>query len=62
MNKDHNREMETNSPARKKKAAGKKDINNGENTTGKEMEHADFVSKGEVMPEVEALLARLRAL
>ncbi|KAJ7324592.1 hypothetical protein JRQ81_017612, partial [Phrynocephalus forsythii] len=62
VSKDLNREMETNSPAEKKKAAGKKAINNGENSTGKEMEQAGFVPKGDVMPEVEALLARLRAL
>ncbi|XP_078246866.1 protein diaphanous homolog 3 isoform X2 [Pogona vitticeps] len=56
VSKELNREMETNSPVGKKKAETNKDISNGE------MEQTDIVSKGEVMPEVEALLARLRAL
>uniref|UniRef100_A0A670IPJ6 Diaphanous related formin 3 n=1 Tax=Podarcis muralis TaxID=64176 RepID=A0A670IPJ6_PODMU len=61
MSKDLNFKMETNSSVEKRAAVGKKGISNG-GSRGKEMELAGFVSKGEAIPEVEALLARLRAL
>nr|XP_034972019.1 protein diaphanous homolog 3 [Zootoca vivipara] len=62
MNKDLNFKMETNSSVERRTAAGKKGISNGGSSRGKEMELSGFVSKGEAIPEVEALLARLRAL
>lgn len=61
MSKDLNFKMETNSSVEKRAAVGKKGISNG-GSRGKEMELAGFVSKGEAISEVEALLARLRAL
>ncbi|XP_062983497.1 protein diaphanous homolog 3 [Elgaria multicarinata webbii] len=62
VSKELNHEMGTNSSAEKKKALWKKDVSNGGSSRGKDTELAGFVSKGESIPEVEALLARLRAL
>lgn len=55
-------EADVNSSVKKSKAIGRKDGAIGSNKREKEVEFAGVVSKGETMPEVEALLARLRAL
>ncbi|XP_062831658.1 protein diaphanous homolog 3 isoform X2 [Anolis carolinensis] len=60
--KEHHHEMEANSSLEKRKAVGKREISNGKSDRGKETEPASIVPKGETIPEVEALLARLRAL
>nr|XP_060625366.1 protein diaphanous homolog 3 isoform X1 [Anolis sagrei ordinatus] len=60
--KERHHEMEANSSVEKRKAAGRKEISNGRSDRGKETETASIVPKGESIPEVEALLARLRAL
>jgi len=44
------------------KAAGRKEACNGEGNKEKKTERNGSPSKGETIPEVEALLARLRAL
>ncbi|XP_054829401.1 protein diaphanous homolog 3 [Eublepharis macularius] len=62
LSKEHNHGMEASSSAEKRKAVGKKDINHGGSSKEKEIELAGCSSKQEAIPEVEALLARLRAL
>uniref|UniRef100_A0A8D2Q4K2 Uncharacterized protein n=1 Tax=Varanus komodoensis TaxID=61221 RepID=A0A8D2Q4K2_VARKO len=62
VSRELNHDMGVNSSAEKKKSVGKKDVSSGGSSRGKETESASFVSRGESIPEVEALLARLRAL
>nr|XP_006113623.1 protein diaphanous homolog 3 [Pelodiscus sinensis] len=62
ITKEHNYDLETNSSITRSKAVGRKETYNGESNKEKEMEFVGSASKGEVVPEVEALLARLRAL
>ncbi|ETE57324.1 Protein diaphanous-like 3, partial [Ophiophagus hannah] len=58
--KDNHRENEANSAVEKRNAVGKKKVPCGGSNRKEEVELGG--SKGEVLPEVEALLARLRAL
>ncbi|XP_065437229.1 protein diaphanous homolog 3 isoform X1 [Chrysemys picta bellii] len=62
ITKEFNYDMEANSSIARSKAVGRKEAYNGESNREKEMELVGSASKGEVVPEVEALLARLRAL
>ncbi|XP_067148702.1 protein diaphanous homolog 3 [Apteryx mantelli] len=62
VTKEISYDMETNSSTAWSKAAGRKEACNGEGNKEKKIEHIGSPSKGEVIPEVEALLARLRAL
>ncbi|KAH1187768.1 hypothetical protein KIL84_020517 [Mauremys mutica] len=62
ITKKFNYDMEANSSIARSKAVGRKEAYNGESNREKEMELVGSASKGEVVPEVEALLARLRAL
>uniref|UniRef100_A0A8D0G4W5 Uncharacterized protein n=1 Tax=Sphenodon punctatus TaxID=8508 RepID=A0A8D0G4W5_SPHPU len=62
ITKELNYNMETNSSTAKSKTAGRKEAFNSEINVEKEMEPVGFSSRGEAIPEVEALLARLRAL
>lgn len=54
--------METSSSMARSKAVGRKEACNGEGNKEKKTERIGSPSKGEAIPEVEALLARLRAL
>lgn len=58
--KDVHRENEANSSAEKRNTVGKKKVPCGGSSRKEEVELGG--TKGEVIPEVEALLARLRAL
>uniref|UniRef100_A0A8B9P060 Diaphanous related formin 3 n=1 Tax=Apteryx owenii TaxID=8824 RepID=A0A8B9P060_APTOW len=62
VTKEISYDMETNSSTAWSKAAGRKEACNGEGNKEKKIEHIGSPFKGEVIPEVEALLARLRAL
>ncbi|CAM2096210.1 unnamed protein product [Caretta caretta] len=62
ITKELNYDMEANSSTARSKAVGRKETYNGESNREKEMELVGSASKGDVVPEVEALLARLRAL
>nr|XP_056718167.1 protein diaphanous homolog 3 isoform X2 [Euleptes europaea] len=62
LSKERNHEMEAGLSAEKRKATGKKDISHGGSSREKEIEFSNSSSKREAIPEVEALLARLRAL
>lgn len=61
VNKEVTYDVETSSMARSK-AVGRKEACNGEGNKEKKTERIGSPSKGEAIPEVEALLARLRAL
>ncbi|XP_077200239.1 protein diaphanous homolog 3 isoform X2 [Paroedura picta] len=60
--KEHNHETEASSPSEKRKAIGKKESSHGGSSREKEVERSGCSSRREALPEVEALLARLRAL
>ncbi|XP_067419305.1 protein diaphanous homolog 3 [Emydura macquarii macquarii] len=62
ITKKLNYDIEANSSTARSKAVGRKEAYSGESNREKEMELVGSASKGEVVPEVEALLARLRAL
>uniref|UniRef100_A0A8C4JM85 Diaphanous related formin 3 n=1 Tax=Dromaius novaehollandiae TaxID=8790 RepID=A0A8C4JM85_DRONO len=62
VTKEISYDMETNSSTAWSKAAGRKEACNGEGNKEKKIERIGSPSKGEAIPEVEALLARLRAL
>uniref|UniRef100_A0A8C0J182 Uncharacterized protein n=1 Tax=Chelonoidis abingdonii TaxID=106734 RepID=A0A8C0J182_CHEAB len=62
ITKEFNYDMEANTSIARSKAVGRKEAYDGESNREKEMELVGSASKGEVVPEVEALLARLRAL
>ncbi|XP_048350879.1 protein diaphanous homolog 3 [Sphaerodactylus townsendi] len=62
LGKERNHEMEASTSAEKRKAMGKEDISHGGSSSEKETELSGCSSKQEPIPEVEALLARLRAL
>ncbi|XP_074838956.1 protein diaphanous homolog 3 [Carettochelys insculpta] len=62
VTEEHNDDLQTNSFMARSKANGRKGPYNGESNREKEMELVGSASKGEIVPEVEALLARLRAL
>ncbi|XP_043389635.1 protein diaphanous homolog 3 isoform X1 [Chelonia mydas] len=62
VTKELNYDMEANSSTARSKAVGRKETYNGESNREKELELVGSASKGDVVPEVEALLARLRAL
>lgn len=55
-------DMETSSSTTWNKAIGRKEACRGEGNKEKKTDHIQSSSKGEAIPEVEALLARLRAL
>ncbi|XP_063160618.1 protein diaphanous homolog 3 [Candoia aspera] len=62
MSKDIHHEIEVNSSVEKRNPVGKKKAISGRTNRRDEIELGGSVSEGEVIPEVEALLARLRAL
>uniref|UniRef100_A0A8C7EB76 Uncharacterized protein n=1 Tax=Nothoprocta perdicaria TaxID=30464 RepID=A0A8C7EB76_NOTPE len=62
VTKEISYDMEANSSTPWSKAAGRKEACNGEGNKEKKIERIGSPSKGEAIPEVEALLARLRAL
>nr|XP_047903716.1 protein diaphanous homolog 3 isoform X1 [Anser cygnoides] len=62
VNKEVTYDVETSSSMARSKAVGRKEACNGEGNKEKKTERIGSPSKGEAIPEVEALLARLRAL
>lgn len=62
VTKELNYNLDTHTSTGRLKAAEKKDACNVENSRKKEMEILGTSSKNDSIPEVEALLARLRAL
>ena len=62
VTKELNYNLDTHTSTERIKAAEKKEACNVESNRKKEMELLGSVSKNESIPEVEALLARLRAL
>lgn len=62
LSKERSHEMEANSSSGKGKAVGRKEGNHGGSSRRKELELSGCSPKREAIPEVEALLARLRAL
>ncbi|XP_015281140.1 PREDICTED: protein diaphanous homolog 3 [Gekko japonicus] len=62
LSKECNHEIEASSSLEKRKAVGKKESRHGGSSREKEGELSGCSTKREAIPEVEALLARLRAL
>ncbi|XP_035177612.1 protein diaphanous homolog 3 isoform X3 [Oxyura jamaicensis] len=62
VNKEVTYDVETSSSMARSKAVGRKEACSGEGSKEKKTERIGSPSKGEAIPEVEALLARLRAL
>uniref|UniRef100_A0A8B9V0J1 Diaphanous related formin 3 n=1 Tax=Anas zonorhyncha TaxID=75864 RepID=A0A8B9V0J1_9AVES len=62
VNKEVTYDVETSSSMARSKTVGRKEACNGEENKEKKTERIGSPSKGEAIPEVEALLARLRAL
>lgn len=60
--KELNYNLDTHTTTERIKAVEKKEVCKGESNRKKEMELLRSVSKNESIPEVEALLARLRSL
>lgn len=62
LSKEVDHAIEANLSSEKKKGVGRKNVSSEGSSREKEMESVGFVSKEETIPEVQALLARLRAL